>query len=61
MFGTDVRGRTHGEPIALIDRESKGLTLSVERKAPPPMDGGVEWMYESKDIIAYLEQRFPTD
>ncbi len=24
-------------------------------------DSNVQWMYESKDIIAYLDQRFPTE
>ncbi|HBH35017.1 MAG TPA: glutaredoxin, partial [Gammaproteobacteria bacterium] len=24
-------------------------------------DGSVQWMYESKDIIDYLDQRFPTE
>ena len=49
------------------DEEAKEELLTGGGKVKVPClriqkgDGDVEWMYESKDIINYLQQRFPAE
>ena len=49
------------------DEEAKEELLSGGGKVKVPClriqkgDGNVEWLYESKDIISYLQQRFPAE
>ena len=50
------RNKAWGEELRLQGGKYQTPCLKITDS-----DGDVEWMYESKEIIAYLDQRFPTE
>ena len=50
------RNKTWGEELRLQGGKYQTPCLKITDSG-----GSVQWMYESKDIIAYLDQRFPTE
>ncbi|MBP0047953.1 glutaredoxin [Marinobacterium sp. AK62] len=51
----DVRGDArHRQDLVSGGGKMKVPCLRIDHE-----DGHTEWMYESKDIVAFLEQRFP--
>ena len=50
------RNKARGEELRLQGGKYQTPCLKLTDS-----DGSVQWMYESKDIISYLDQRFPTE